>query len=253
MSFIGAGPIDFKHEVARGTKAGWTVWNKFGYNETVDTAASEIIAEFGGTFTPLTTGSTLTIVSASTADDNGSTGANSIVIYGVDSSWKEQTEVITMDGQTPVVTTTTWLGINRVAIYLCGSAKKNVGKITITATTGGSIQATIPATEGTTQQCIFFVPAKKLFLPDWISINAIKLSGGAKPEVNIKGYVYASVTNAIYEVYRETIDVALSNNLQIIPSQLFPISEKQVLYFTATTDTNATSIALRFSGMLAPL
>jgi len=137
-------PTDYTYEVALGLRQGAATWNKFGYNADVDSASPEIIAAFGGTFTYLTSASTLTLVSSSVNDTSAGTGARSLVIYGVDANRKTQIEVVALNGTTNVVTDTTWLGINRASIYLAGSGLANDGNITITATTGGSTQGYMP-------------------------------------------------------------------------------------------------------------
>ena len=75
--------IDYNTEVALGKVAGAELWNKFGYNQDID-IGTEVIASWGGTFTPLTTATALTMSSTSADDDDGGTGCNSIVIYGID-------------------------------------------------------------------------------------------------------------------------------------------------------------------------
>jgi len=136
-------PTDFKYETALGLRQGYTLWNKFGYNEDIDTGKESIWSP-GGIFVPIVTARTLSVVSTSTADDDGGTGANSIIIYGIDADWKAQTVVVTLDGTTPVVTTETWMGINRMSIYVSGSGGVNAGTITATATTEATDQADIP-------------------------------------------------------------------------------------------------------------
>src|SRR5210317_589731 len=184
-------PTDYHYEAALGLRQGHRTFNKFGYNLDVDTG-EEVIASFGGAYTPPTTASTLTIVSSDTADDGdpAGTGAQLIQITGIDANRKIQTETVTMNGTTNVVTTTTWLGINRVAVALAGSAQENVGTITITATTGGATLAQIPAREGTTQQCIYHTQLQSAALADWLWVNVNKIAPGTTPTVTMRGQVY---------------------------------------------------------------
>jgi hypothetical protein len=241
-------PTDYHYEVALGRRQGATTWNKFGYNLDVD-IGTEVVAAFGGTFTILSAASTLTIVSSS-ANDDGSpagTGANTITIYGIDANYISQTETVTLNGTTNVVTATTWLGINRVAVSLAGSGQANAGLITITATTGGSTQATIPIGEGTSQQSIFFTQADHIALADTLVLNAEKTGGGSSPKVTFKGWMLNSVTNSKTLIFRQLMDTSAENTTTILPSQPFAIPEKTCLYFEATTDTNDTTVAVRFS------
>ena len=247
-------PTDYHSEVALGRRQGSSTWNKFGYNSDVDAASGdEIIASWGGTYQFLTVGETISVVSTDAADDGSpaGTGVNSIVIYGVDQNWDSQTEVVTLNGTTPVVTTTEWIGINRVAVYLSGSGMTNAGTITVTAVSSGYTMAEMPIGGGVTQQLIYFVPQKFTFLAEWLHFDALKIAGGGgNPEVTLKGQVYSAVNNTIQEVYRGHIDTTNENNLDVVPPTPFPISEKSILYFTADTDKDNTSVTGRFSGEL---
>lgn len=247
---IATRPTEYNSEVALGRRQGHSLWNKFGYNNDVD-VGTEVIASFGGTFTPLTTATTLTIASSSTADDGdpAGTGCNSIVVYGIDANRDEQTEVITLNGTTNVVTTSTWLGINRVAIHLCGSGQVNAGTITITATTGGSTMAEMPAGEGVTQQCIFHVPRNTQFITEWLRVNTLK-QAAQDPAVTVKFWVFSPISNGKQEVYKVDIDTAVTNDISEDPNLPFPITEQCVVWLEATTDKADTIINARFSGIL---
>ena len=67
-------PTNFIYEIVDGRRSGYSAWDKFGYNNNdVSTSAPEVVATWGGSFTPLTTASTLSIVSTATEDDDGDT------------------------------------------------------------------------------------------------------------------------------------------------------------------------------------
>lgn len=241
-------PTDYHYEAALGLRQGHRTFNKFGYNLDVDTG-EEVVSSFGGTYTPPTTATTLTIVSASTADDGdpAGTGAQRIQITGLDANRKYQTETVTLDGTTNVVTTSTWLGINRAAVALAGSGKTNAGTITITATTGGATLAEIPASAGTSQQCIYHTQFQASALADWLWINVNKIAPGTTPVVTIKGKAYNPTSNGIYEVFRANIDTAVENTISVNPEQPFVLSPGDVFYLTAQSDTINTIVTARFS------
>jgi hypothetical protein len=242
-------PTDYHYEVALGRRQGASTWNKFGYTSDVDSAATEVVASFGGAFTPLTTASTLSIVSSDVDDTAGDTGARTVTLYGVDANRLAQTEIVTLDGITPVVTVSTWLGLNRVLVTSAGSSLTNEGTITVTAVTGSTVQAQIPLGEGTTQQAIFFTQADHQFLSDFLTVNVEKLSGGGTPKCRIKGWVFSAVSNAKFLVYNTLVDTTSNGSLTINPSQPFVIGENSCLWFEATTDTNDTFVSIRFSGI----
>jgi hypothetical protein len=242
-------PSDPHDEVALGLRQGVMLWNKFGYNQDVDTG-TEVVASWGGTFNPLTTATTLNIVSTSGNDITSSgTGVRSIVVYGVDNQRNEVIEVVQMNGITPVVTTSQWLGINRVAMFLCGSGQVNEGTINVTATTGGSQMAQMPAGIGVTQQCIFHIPVGSQFLVKWIRVNTLK-QAAQNPKVQVSLWVYSTVNNGKQRIYTTLIDTSVSSLASEQLALPLPIGESSVMWLEATTDKNDTIVNARFSGEL---
>lgn len=247
---IAVRPSDYETEVALNRRQGSSLWNKFGYNDDID-VGTEVLASWGGTFTPLLDGAatTLTIVSTDVNDIvTTGTGCRSIVVYGIDANREEVIEVVSMNGTTNVVTASTWLGINRVAMFSCGSGLVNAGTINITATTGGSQMAQMPIGGGVTQQCVFHVPAKNQFVAEWIYINV--LNRGKNAELQVKMWVYSTVNNGKQEVFRANIDTQKTNEINVNPNLPFPISEKSVMWLEVTSDKVDVEVTGRFSGIL---
>ncbi len=243
---IATRPTDYHHEVSLGLRQGATLWNKFGYNGDFSTTA-EVLASWGGTFFPLTTASALSVVSTSTADTNGGTGANNVILYGVDANRDERVLQVNLTGTTPVAIPTTWLGLNRVAIGLSGTGQVNAGTITVTATADSSIQGQIPAGVGTSQQCIFFTPTGHQALMEWLTLNVNRTGGGADPVVSLVGWVYSAVSNTKYEVVRFVLDSNLESHVELTPPLPFPIGESSCFWIEVTSDKAATVANARFS------
>ncbi len=248
-------PTSFFDECALGRRQGWETWHKFGYNLDVDAAAPEVISSWGGTFARMTTADTLSIVSTSAQDGVAGTGVTAVVVYGIDENRDQVTAVYTMNGTTPVVTTgQNWLGVNRIAIYTCGTNEQNAGTITATATTATSIQGQMPVTQngytgGVSQQCIFHIPRDYKFLASYLRFNVNKLSGSS-PIVTLRAIVYSAVNGAKQQVWAETIDTSVLNIIDYHPEDPFLITEKTILYFEAVTNTNNTLVSGRFGGKL---
>ena len=242
-------PTNYHYEAALGRYNGVEIWNKFGYNNDVDVAASETICSFGGTFAPLAAADTLDFVSTDINDDVGSTGATQLIVYGIDANYEQLLEVVDMDGVTPVTTSGSFLGVNRVAIYTAGTSGENEGTITVTDTGGGAVQAEIPIGEGTTQQAFFFVQSNHTALVDWLVLNCLRITGGggSQPIVTIKCWVHSLVSGAKYLVLLHKIDTATENTVELKPSQPLIVGEKSLITFEAATDTNNTEISCRFS------
>lgn len=240
----------YSERAALGLETGVATWNKFGYNEGVGTTA-EVIAEFGAAFNQkLIPSETLSIVSDNVADDAAGTGLRTAIVFGVDANWALVTEVVTMDGTTPVTTTNSFIGVNRLTIFQSGSADSNVGTITATASSSGNVMATMPAGQGTTQQLIFYVPEDYQFLATWLLLNAIKSSGGGNPEVTFYGYVYSAVVDSTFEIFRATMDTQIEELVQLTPAEPFVVGEKSILWFEAVSSAASTSVRGRFSGKL---
>lgn len=242
-------PTKFNYEVGLGRRQGYTLWNKWGYNDDVD-VGTETVWSPGGTFARMTAAATLSVVSTSTDDDGdpAGTGAQTLIIWGIDENWEEQIEVITMNGTTPVITTGTWLGVNRMSVYACGTGLINAGTITATATGGGStVQAQIPVGEGSTQQAIFFSYVDHQVIMDWMMLNAVKTGGGGNPLLTFKLWVTSFVSNSRYEVFRYALDTQREGHLEMSPSQPFIVGEKSIIELQVTSDTANAAASARFS------
>lgn len=144
----------------------WRVIDKFGQNGDIDTGQGfkDIVAWATGTnanWTPLTSAETMDVVSSSTADDGSpaGTGAQTMTIQGLDSSYNEIEETITLDGTTTVTTSNSFLRVYRAFIVKVGSGGVNAGNITISATTAGTTQGYIRQDDGQTLQAIYTIPA----------------------------------------------------------------------------------------------
>jgi hypothetical protein len=241
-------PTNYNYEVALGRRQGATTWNKWGYNGNIGVGTDTVWTQ-GGIFAKLPTAQTLSIVSSSVNDIvTTGTGAQSIVVYGVDANYDEVIEVVSMNGTTPVVTANTFLGVNRMAVYLNGTGTSNAGKITATGSISATVQATIEIEEGSTQHAFFFTYNNHVCLMDWVLLNANKITGGGgSPKITFKIFVTSLVSNARYEVFRETIDTDVENTVQLNPAQPFVVGEKSLIEIQATTDTNNTVASARFS------
>jgi hypothetical protein len=247
---ISVRPSSYPAEAVLGLRQGITAWQKFGYNSDLDIADGErTIWDYKAAgLTPLTTARTLSLVSSSANDAAAGTGLRTCVIYGIDANRAAASEVVTLNGTTPVVTSGTWLGVNRIAPASAGTGLTNAGNITVTATTDATVQAYIPAGKGTTQQAFFFVPANTKFLTDWLTISAARLSGGTAPRITVIAYVRDFTAGVRYEIGRWLIDTVVVNDVELKPPQPFLIPGSCLLEFVASTDTNNATVSLRFAG-----
>lgn len=132
---------DFALQVARGQIPGHSAISVFGYNPDVDTAEESIWPD-GGTVPHPTVASVLKISSSSTDDTSAGTGARTVTIVGLDGSYNQVSESITLNGQTAVNTTNSYLYVNEFYVASTGSGGANAGNINAGT---GVVTAGVPA------------------------------------------------------------------------------------------------------------
>jgi len=142
--------------IALGLVDGYSIIDKFGKSPDVDTSYEDIWND-GGTITILSSASTM-IVTTTLQDTDGGTGANTLTIQGVNGTYHVIEETVTLDSTTPPTTSNSFIAINRAFVVESGTSLTNENDITITATTGGSVQAGIFAGEGQTQKTQYVIP-----------------------------------------------------------------------------------------------
>jgi len=147
----------------------YNIVHKFGRNPDNDTTTGLGEDVWGpmGTITWQTAAqtATATITGASAANDDGNpagSGAHTLTIQGLDASWNEVEETITLNGASAVITTQTFLRIFRAWVPAAGTTGWNEGLITITYTTSGDDAVAIQIGEGQTQFAAYTIPAGKL-------------------------------------------------------------------------------------------
>ena len=205
--------------IARGEVAETSHINKFGYNTAVG-GSYEIITDLGTNNLP-TSAAVVSVVSASSADDDGSTGAEKVEIQGLDANFKNQTEIVTMNGTAAVTTTNTFIRVFRMRVTEAGSGGVNAGNIT--ASISSSDVARINANEGQTLMAVYTVPAdKKAYLVKFqgslsknqeanFQLRAKVYNDGAW---NVKG-LWGTFANAITYEYPVPLEFDAKTDIQI--------------------------------------
>lgn len=131
-----------------------------GHNPDVDTTTDpEDVWEGGGLFPFLSSAQTLEVVSTSAADAAAGTGARTVLVSGLNSSYATISEVVTLNGVTPVSTVNQYLRINLFTTTAAGSGEENAGDITLRVSGGGTVQNIIRAGFGFGRSGVYTVPA----------------------------------------------------------------------------------------------
>lgn len=151
---------EFNLEVARERVQDWQRFNQSGINADIDVAAAEDISN-NGDVTMASTAESLEIISASASDDGDpvGTGANTVVIYGLDSTYNLISETVTLNGTSAVALVNTYIRTYLVRVDISGSGATNAGILTLRVASAGATRIIVPAAEGQSQQVNFTIPS----------------------------------------------------------------------------------------------
>jgi hypothetical protein len=205
--------------------------NIFGFSRTVGTTFQTIWND-GGQYVHPSAAVQMSCVSTSASD------TMTIVISGLDANYETIAEIVQLNGTTPVTTTNLFYRINSATI-LSGS---NVGDITIS--NGGTIYAYIEATLGTTQACIYTVPADHS-----LYLFRISLTSGT-----VTGNKYITYRNRVDSSTGRVLRVAeatFQQNMQTFDRQIpFRIAPKSDFQFEAKSSSGTNELSIFVEALL---
>ena len=132
----------FELQVARGQITAHRSVVVFGYNPDVDTARVTVWPYTG--IIPFPAAALQLKVSSSDANDTAAgTGARTVYVAGLDANYNEIEEIVTLNGQTAVLTTQSFLRVNNAYVATAGSGLSAAGDIYFG---DGVVTAGVPAT-----------------------------------------------------------------------------------------------------------
>ena len=145
----GVGSYPYFLQVSRGLVTGHKRVFKFGYNEEIQDA-EETIWDVGGLYAYPSSAVTMTATSSSGATDENV----QVTIQGLDASYNELSETVTLNASGTATTTGSFLRVNRAFV---ASGTASAGNITIA--NGGTTYAYISTLHQQTLMAIWTVPA----------------------------------------------------------------------------------------------
>lgn len=160
--------VDPLLEEAKGNVSGLTPGQKFGRNPSVAASTIEDIWSVGGAYSGwLQAASAVRVKAGGNANDtSGGSGAQTVTIVGLDETWAEASETVTLAGASASSpTTTTFIRVHRAYVAGVGTyGGANAAAIDI-ETTGGTLLARIGYENsqglGQTQMMMYTVPLGK--------------------------------------------------------------------------------------------
>lgn len=201
---------DFSFEARRGNVSGVTKTTTIGHANDVGTSL-ETLMPGAGSISPdalIATPATVKVSSTDANDTSAGSGARTLLLSGLDSSGVVQTETITLNGQTEVVSVNTYKWIQSFAVTSVGATTWNEGTIWVGT---GTVTAGVPATKlcsaeiGANISAVgaYMVPASKVFHPTQLTV----IMGDSTKTINVDIYI-RNVTTGIYAKAFEANTVA---------------------------------------------
>ena len=235
---------DFLTEVVKGNVIDHTLSRKVGYNADVDAAAVETIWGAGGIYTFPTAAAVVSVSSTSALDTAAGTGARNLTIEGLNASYAEITETVSLAGVVPVLTAASFLRVNRAYVATAGSDGSNAG--IITATISAATQFTIPVGDNRSMFIFFTVPAGKTAYLTELTIGAINGAASA-----LRGMLYIREGSTGLLTLRDNY-ACHSQGGQITVEYEAPllIPERSDIRVDASVDANNTQVTAGYSMLL---
>lgn len=153
----------FELQVARGQVENHKSIYKYGCNMDIN-GTEETIWDGGGIYAYPSSASVMKVSSSSADDTAAGTGARTVVVIGLDSNYDEAEETVSLNGQTAVTTTTSFIRVFRAYVATAGSGETAAGDIyvgtgTVTAGVPATVYAKIVQGNNQTLMVVWTVPA----------------------------------------------------------------------------------------------
>lgn len=248
---------EFFLEVIRGNVPGMSYIDKFGRNNDIDNAGGEDIWGVGGSLVYRTAADTVAVVSDNAADASAGTGARQIRIFGLDASYNEINETITLNGTTPVTTSNSYLRIFRAYVTVVGSGESNAGTITGAWTTGADPAFNISTFRGQSAMGLYTIPAGKTGYLVSYEASLVDPAGANADRSALVAFntrLYNASSNNNYEGWRVTrdIDITVRGNSTVLEKVVLPdvLPARTDIRVSATVSDNNTQIVVRYGILL---
>jgi len=236
---------DFFLEVAKGNVPKHTLIRRAGINLDVDNATDEDVWAFGGDANWYTSAQSLAAVSSSVNDTNtAGTGARTLTINGLDSSYDAQTESVSLNGTTEVNLSNTYIFIDEIILLTTGSIETNDGDVDILIQSAGAELHRMAAGYGQQQGALYQIPnAKTGYLVDW----SVSLTNGTAAEVEFQLMTHA---DGIGWRIRDAVQIDQGSPHHVNQLSYLSLPAKTRVRVRANTDTDNLGVAATFTLVL---
>jgi len=149
--------MPYTYDIAEGNVPDHEVVSVFGHNANVDTSF-ETVADTSALLSEMSAAQQLKVVSSSTQDASGSSGANTLTINGLDGTYATLSKTIALGGTGAVTVTGGYLRVFEAHVATAGSSGTNIGDITVTNSGASTTLLQVAAGEGQSHAAIYTAP-----------------------------------------------------------------------------------------------
>ncbi len=183
-------------------------------NATIGTSFETISNTDADQVLPVIAGADLDVVSASAADDDGSTGATAVRVTYLDEEFNQYTEDVTMNGTSEQEMTEQNISfIQKAEVISSGTGLKAAGTITVADVTGGGVHAIIITGQKESGNCTWKIPAGHTGYIHgfWYDVDAVA-AGQGTAEIALQVAHAESSGTANSETWRTIAKVTVVEN-----------------------------------------
>ena len=249
LASTAAASDDHLLSISEGNVPGSAYFLVRGHNAVLNNEPEADIWEPGGDLVYLTSAETMNIASTHSSDiASTGNGLHTLFICGVDATWTAIEETVIMSGTNNVLTTNSYLRVNSMNGVNVGPSGWNLGNVIATASSAGTIQDEMDATEGISQSSHYTVPLGKTAYLYKTEFNAAKLSGGGTPEIEFKIYCRPGGTGICWQqIFDKKIDTAVTDELDFDSIHPLVVPTQSDLKIRGLSDTDNTEVRTRLS------
>lgn len=249
----GSSSIEYGLSVQRGLVNGVSVIHKFGRNPDIDTSDgfrdlwNDLKVDHYTGFDAVVA-DVVEVVSTDITDTAAGVGAQSIQLIGLGSGLVEQTEILTLNGTTPVVSVNEYIRLDRAIILQGGSSGGNVGVVSAyQQSTPAVVFFNIAEGANRTTICAYTVPFGKL---GYIKRAFLSLARKGTASVEVKGLV--RFPGSVFQTVEwfSLSGAGSSSVTRVYDIPLIGVPAGSDIKFAADTDTNNIGVAGGFEMLL---
>jgi hypothetical protein len=239
----------FDLQVARQQITFHEAFCQFGINTAVGTS-NETVWIGSNTYTFPTAAAVMKISSSSTDDDAAGTGARTVLVDGLNANYERVTEIVSLDGQTQVDTTNSYIRVNKMIVLTAGSGGTSVGNIY--AGTGAAVSGVPPTVvnqtgilANETESAFYTVPAGyTAFINMWTMS-----SGNTTPDEWTRFTLRVRPFGGVFGI-KAQYHIAASGIYECKAAYPLPIPEKADLEVLAATSDGSASVSTQLQIIL---